>query len=313
MSRNRFLAAALAAADRGWSVFPLVPGGKTPAVRDWETRATSDRRQVYRWWAGDASHNVGVAAGKSGLVVIDLDGGRGDAPPERFVGARDGRDALAVLAAAAGAELPTDTYTVATPGGCHLYFRAAQGLELRNTAGTLGWRIDTRAHGGYVVAAGSRRDGRSYRLTHRGPVAELPGWLARALTPAPRPEPGPPLRLPRRRVDAYVRAIVESEAHAVAAARTGTRHRVLLKAARTLGRLVGGGELIEDDARDALLEAAARHIGVDGCTADEVARSVEDGIAFGKQLPRRIARDRPGPIPDVGTSRGGSGRGLDGR
>jgi hypothetical protein len=304
MSRNPLLAAALAAADRGWSGFPLVPGGKTPAVRGWETRATADRGQVYRWWADGAGHNVGVATGKSGLVVVDLDGGRGDVPPQRFVGARDGWDVLVALAAAAGAELPTDTYTVATPGGCHLYFRAPDGLELRNTAGTLGWRIDTRAHGGYVVAAGSRRDGRCYRMTHRGPVAELPGWLARALTPAPPPAPGPALQLSRRRADVYLRAIVESEAQGVAAARTGTRHRALLKAARTLGRLVGAGELAEDDARDVLLTAAARHIGVDGCSAGEVARTVEDGIAYGKRLPRRIGSGSPGPVPDEGRSRG---------
>ncbi|MGH3701409.1 MAG: hypothetical protein ACRDRU_19120 [Pseudonocardiaceae bacterium] len=85
---------------------------------------------------------------------------------------------------------------------------------------------------------------------------------------------------------------MEGDAHDVATARTGTRHHTLLKAARTLGRLVGGGELAQDDARDVLRDAAAGHIGVDGCTAGEVARTLNDGIAYGKQLPRRIARER---------------------
>lgn len=290
MSRNRFLAAALAAAARGWFVFPLVPGGKIPTVRDWESRATTERGRIHSWWAGAASNNVGIAAGKSGLVVIDLDGRPEDIAPERFAGARHGRDVLAVLAAAAGSDMPTNTYTVATPGGCHLYYRAPREPQLRNTAGTLGWRIDTRAWGGYVVAAGSRCGGRSYRLTHRGPVAELPGWLAHALTPPPS-EPTSPLRLPPYRADAYVRTIVDSETRAVAAARTGTRHHALLKAARTLGRLVGGGELTQDEARQALLTAAVGHIGVDDCTADEIARTVADGIAYGKQLPRQVTRD----------------------
>lgn len=44
-------------------------------------------------------------------------------------------------------------------GGAHLYYRAPEGAELRNTCGRLGWRIDTRAHGGYVLAAGSRLSG----------------------------------------------------------------------------------------------------------------------------------------------------------
>jgi hypothetical protein len=52
-----------------------------------------------------------VAAGKSGLLVVDLDQGRGDAAPERFADARNGWDVLAMLAAEAGAEPPADTYT----------------------------------------------------------------------------------------------------------------------------------------------------------------------------------------------------------
>jgi hypothetical protein len=103
----------------------------------------------------------------------------------------------------------------------------------------------------------------------------------------------PPLELPTVRAGAYVRAIVAGEARQVAGARTGTRHRTLLKASRTLGRLVGGGELAEDDAWRALLDAAAGHVGVDGCTPAEVRRTIGDGLAFGKRLPRRITRDPP--------------------
>jgi hypothetical protein len=157
----------------------------------------------------------------------------------------------------------------------------------------VGWRIDTRARGGYVVGAGSTRPEGSYRVMHDAPVVELPGWLVRALTPPPPPAPGPPLELPTVRAGAYVRAIVAGEARQVAGARTGTRHRTLLKASRTLGRLVGGGELAEDDAWRALLDAAAGHVGVDGCTPAEVRRTIGDGLAFGKRLPRRITRDPP--------------------
>jgi len=292
MPGNPFLAAALAAAERDWLVFPVAPAGKTPAISGWQERATSDPRPIHRWWRGDIAMNIGIATGRSGLVVVDLDRGRGDVPPARFAGARDGQDVLAMLAAEAGAELPTHTYTVSTPGGCHLYFRAPAGVELRCTAGTVGWRIDTRAHGGYVVGAGSTRPEGSYRVMRDGPVAELPGWLVSALTP-PRPESGQPLELSAVRAGAYVRAIVAGEAREVAGARTGTRHRTLLKAARTLGRLVGGGELAEADAWRALLDAAAGHVGVDGCAPAEVHRTIGDGLAFGKRLPRRITRDPP--------------------
>jgi hypothetical protein len=174
-----------------------------------------------------------------------------------------------------------------------LYFRAPVGVELRCTAGTVGWRIDTRAHGGYVVGAGSTRPEGSYRVMRDRPVAELPSWLERALTPPPPPEPGPAIELPAVSAGAYVRAIVAGETRGVADAQTGTRHHTLLRAARTLGRLVGGGELAEDDARRALLDAASRHISVDGCTAAEVHRTISDGLAYGQQLPRRIIRHPP--------------------
>lgn len=196
-----------------------------------------------------------------------------------------------MLAAEAGVEVPGDTFTVATPGGRHLYFRAPLGLKLRNTAGFLGWRVDTRGHGGYVVGAGSVRAEGRYVIVDDVPPAELPDWLAQALVRrSPPPGPGPVLDLPRYRASAYLRAIVDREARIVVTARTGNRHHTLLRAARTLGRLVGGGELDEDDARAALLVAAAGHIGVDGCTVGEVHRTVADGIRYGRQMPRRITR-----------------------
>ena len=58
------------------------------------------------------------------------------------------------------------------------------GPALRNTAGRLGWKIDTRGHGGFVVATGSlRRDGR-YRITRNHEIAPLLAWLTPALTAA---------------------------------------------------------------------------------------------------------------------------------
>ncbi|MDN5854703.1 MAG: bifunctional DNA primase/polymerase [Actinomycetia bacterium] len=108
MTWNPLLGAALDAADRGWHIFPLVRAGKVPTLRNWEQRATTNKRQIHRWWA-NAEVNVGVATGRSGLVVIDLDDGRGAAPPERFVDARNGRDVLAMLATEVGAPVTTDT------------------------------------------------------------------------------------------------------------------------------------------------------------------------------------------------------------
>ncbi|MBE1603730.1 hypothetical protein HEB94_000578 [Actinopolymorpha pittospori] len=92
-------------------------------------------------------------------MVVDLDTPNpGDAPPQEWVlpGITNGADLLAELAARAGQPLPVDTYTVQTGrGGLHLYFTTpSSGETMGNSAGRLGWHVDTRG-GGYVVAAGS--------------------------------------------------------------------------------------------------------------------------------------------------------------
>lgn len=294
MTRStRLRDAALDAAESGLHVFPCVPRGKTPAVRDWEHVATRDAEAITAWWAHPGPPwNIGAAVGRSGIVVIDLDDGHGEPAPEPFTGASGGHDILAVLAARAGESIPI-TRTVATPsGGSHLYFRAPQGIQLRNTAAALGWRIDTRANGGYVVAAGSVNEHGMYRITDTSPIAELPGWLAEALTPHPSHRTASPQgQLPEARAGAYVRAIVEDETQAVAHARIGTRHHHRLKAARTLGQLVAGGELDEQTAYDVLRDAANGHIGID-CTEAEVENDIRHGLEYGSHRPRRVTKDR---------------------
>ncbi|WP_158703304.1 bifunctional DNA primase/polymerase [Pseudonocardia dioxanivorans] len=284
--------AALDAAAAGLYVFPVWPRGKLPAVKEWEDAATRDPVVIEEWWSV-RPWNLGLAVGRSNVLVVDLDPHRGSDPPAEFAGARGGADVLARLAAEAGAPDPVDTYTVTTPsGGEHRYFLMPEGLELRNTQGRLGWKIDTRGHGGFVVGAGSVRGDGLYRVTRHGAVAALPGWLADALTPPPPPARSEqPMALSSRRAGAYLQKILDDELEELATAQPGTRHDARLKAARTLGRLVGGGELDESTARTLLLQAAAGHIGAD-TRESEVVRDVEDGLAYGKQLPRTLRRDR---------------------
>ncbi|MER5911971.1 bifunctional DNA primase/polymerase [Streptomyces sp. NPDC001982] len=189
------LRAALDAASRGWRVFPLAPCGKTPAVRDWEAQATTDPVQINRWWRGRRC-NVGLAAGPSGLVVIDLDTPKDadDVPPADWAlpGVTDGRDVFAILCERRQQPFPSDTYTVRTrSGGTHLYFAVPGHVRLSNTVKKHGWKVDTRASGGYVVAAGSVVDGRPYEIVRDVPPAVLPDWLTQLFT-AP---PTPPVRL----------------------------------------------------------------------------------------------------------------------
>ncbi len=126
--------------------------------------------------------NVGIATGPSGLVVVDL-----DLPKDKSSSdAPSGATTFAALCERAGHAVP-DTYRVRTAsGGEHLYFTAPAGVRLGNTAGTVADSVDTRAWGGYVVAAGSTTPAGKYEALSAPETAVLPPWLQAILQPAPR-------------------------------------------------------------------------------------------------------------------------------
>jgi hypothetical protein len=122
---------------------------------------------------------------------------------------------------------------------------------LGNSTGRLGWGIDTRGAGGYVIGAGSLRriNGRPtyYTLLQSGPPAALPDWLATRLIPPDPTWPGPALldahhgiqgEAGAARVRAYVGAAVAGEVHKVRSALPGTRNNALFIAAAHLGSLL---------------------------------------------------------------------------
>ena len=118
-------------------------------------------------------------------------------------------------------------------------------------------------------------------------------WLVTLLT-APPSRPAAAATAGRclpRHAGAYLRAIVTAESAMVAAAQPGSRHTTLLAAAVTLGRLVAGGELAEQDAEDALRHAAAVHVGIEGMTIREVGITVDDGLRYGARCPRYLGRE----------------------
>lgn len=309
---NQLRDAALAAAARGWHVFPVRSGAKRPALhgldrcpgtgpcadghQGWEQRATTDPDRIRAAWS-QAPFNIGLATGPSGLCVIDCDTAKPDeVPPEPWnePGVTDGEDVLAVVAERAGHTVPADTLTVATPSsGLHLYFRAPHGETLRKTEGDrgqgLGWKIDTRAWGGYVVAPGSVTPAGRYAITYDTEPAALPGWLVDRLRPAPLPAAPPvPIRPAPGRRSRYLDAALRAECARVADAQQD-RNANLYAAAVALGQLVAGGALTEAEVRSALMTAAGRHIGVQWFTEREADLTITSGLRAGGNRPRRIA------------------------
>ena len=160
---------ALSYAVRGWHVFPVRPGAKTPLTERGQNQATTDPGTIEQWWRQCPTANVGIHARPSGLYVVDVDCGPG----------KVGAASWDALRAENG---DTPTYTVGTrSGGVHLYYRAPAGLDLANTAGRLGVDIDTRGNG-YVVAPPSVVDGRGYTVLAALDPAPLPGWIIERLS-----------------------------------------------------------------------------------------------------------------------------------
>ena len=281
---------ALHFAARGWHVFPITPGAKKPPIIDrWETRASTNPDQIHRWW--QVPYTIGIATGPSGLVVIDLDTPKPrEIAPDRWatLGIRSGVGVLRALARQHDTTV-TPTYTVTTPsGGWHLYYTAPTGAQLRNTQAAIGWKIDTRAHGGYVVAPGCPVPPGGYELIDDRDPAELPGWLHQALIPKPPAALSAPTVAAAAHPSGYATAAVRGEAQRVRTAPPGQHNAVLCRAAYALGQLIGAGLLDPDTARTELTAAAGVLTGADcDCTPREVARVIAAGLAAGARNPRR--------------------------
>lgn len=174
---------ALALAEQGFKVFPLVENSKVPAIKGWPRKATTDPARIRRWWVDPVTgwkqdYNIGIATGH-GLAVIDVDD----------KGNKRGSNALAALEREHG-PLPA-TLTSRTPsGGRHLLLRVEQ--DVANSVEGLGDGLDVRGAGGYIVAPGSELPNGAYKWEPgHGPdslqPAPMPAWLCAKLAAAPKP------------------------------------------------------------------------------------------------------------------------------
>ena len=182
---NPLLASALRYAGRGWPVFPLRPGAKTPLTQTGFKEAVTDEAQVRAWWKQWPSANIGLATGHA-FDVLDIDGHVGVERLRTFLKDR-------------GAEYYFHPGPVSVTGkGWHCLF-APTGRG--NGAALLGpdSKIDFRGLGGYIVAPPSLHpDGHSYHWDARRQdgldLPSPPDWLTALLdrvatqpTAAPKP------------------------------------------------------------------------------------------------------------------------------
>lgn len=308
MSANQLLTWAQHIAEQGWPVFPLRPNSKVPALHSidrcprtgacsnghvgWERRATTNPAVITPCWSHDA-YNIGLATGPAGLLVVDLDVAKaGEAPPNgwNMLGVSTGVDVLGRLAAQAQRSIP-ETFVVATPsGGRHLYFRAPHGVELRNTQGVhgLGWLVDTRAHGGYVAAPGSRLPNGQYEVLDDREPATLPGWLVQRLLAKPRERVSSLREIESAHRSRYLRSALDHEAKRVTGALPGARNKSLFVAACALGQLVAGGALGAEEVRLALEHASDLHVNAGAYSDRQRHNTIRSGLRVGASRPRTL-------------------------
>ncbi|MGD0607330.1 MAG: bifunctional DNA primase/polymerase [Streptosporangiaceae bacterium] len=144
----------------GWPVFPLVPGEKVPIYgSDGLKDATTDAKQIEKWWAKNPERNVAIATGPASFDALDIDHGKAGKP--------SGYKALNNLKQAG--LIPQHMASVKTPSrGLHLLYRGTGQTNGRLPAHS----VDYRAKGGYVVAVPSTVAGKPYEVVDRHAVSE---------------------------------------------------------------------------------------------------------------------------------------------
>lgn len=290
---------------------PCLPAGaRCHGVR----AATTDPARIRAWWAALPRAAVGIAAGPSGLVLIDIDT-HTDTPPEQPVTAllpgidlltepaahgwehgpyRDGRDTLRLLTRLRGGPhpWPNDPHhqpvIADTPsGGRHLWYRApAANLHQAVPPKGLAWQVDIKAGWSYGLAPGTRTVAGTY-IHHAGDLANpghLPEWLAREVIRVcgPRPEsPRTPARpLPRAAVGSgrsnYLRTVLDHGADDLARLKDGRKAALAALAYKAGGYLEYSG-LPETDVIDQLITAGT-NCGITRRIAERTARrALENG------------------------------------
>jgi Bifunctional DNA primase/polymerase, N-terminal/Protein of unknown function (DUF3987)/Primase C terminal 2 (PriCT-2) len=198
------LDAALIYAASGWPVFPCQPIDKSPYTTHGFKEATTDPKQIRRWWTVWPKAMIGVPMGsRSGVSAVDLDRKEAD---------KDGVATWAKLTTEHGEEPQTLSSTTPSTGQ-HKIFHHVEGM--RSLAlNTLAPGIEIKGEGGYIIVPPSfctdpkfnGGTGAAYRWNE--PLlapTEMPDWLAVEILatnyPANEPPPNePPADVPVERI-----------------------------------------------------------------------------------------------------------------
>ncbi len=223
--------AALAYAQTGIPIFPLVPGTKRPLVRHGFYSATTNLSVIQRWWRRQPWANIGAVCGEpSGWWVLDVDPRHG------------GWQALELLhhdlhlEGSVALSLQSTRCQQTGGDGVHLIFRRPADLTVKlapmpNVAGYQG--IDFKGDRSYILVAPSvHPSGKRYQWLNDHPLAPFPEALVQRWMAGRKPSPAPSVRPPSKRVPGHQRLRANEPycylRYALARGIVGQRHRYAL-------------------------------------------------------------------------------------
>ena len=165
------VSAAIQYTKRGWSVFPLK--GKLPLVKTGFHAASTDAKQIRKWWTKWPDANIGIACNsQSGPIVLDIDG-------PSAVAFLEGLDIPATREATSGRKTKRHLYFDPSLDSDQISrlikpFRDEHGAKIA---------LDILGDGGYVVAPPSKHPetGRHYAWVSKRSLAPFPHELIKLL------------------------------------------------------------------------------------------------------------------------------------
>lgn len=283
---SRLQRAALAYGKMGLKIFPCRAMDKPPAIKGWQSLATTNTEIITKWWTQHPNWNIGLPGRENDLIIFDLDN------KNDLSGTQSWADLRKELS------LTIHTWTAYSPNnGMHLVFKG-NGLQPGNSASKLGPGIDVRDNG-FVCVAPSVIDTGTYRwdMAHHPlstDIQVIPDALAKRLyelkngtnmEPKEELPPAPtPASIPEHiNEDYYASLATQVAVGMVQAAVDGQKHEVLYRAAVLLGGYVAGGIILQEHAYSELHEAIEKMDGVR--SMEQASKTIYDGLAAGAASP----------------------------
>jgi energy-coupling factor transporter ATP-binding protein EcfA2 len=187
--------------------------GKHPRISQWQKLASSDHKQIGKWWTQWPEANIGLACGQSDIIAIDIDPQHEGCLSDLNLPAEE-----------------TETLINLTgSGGQHLIYKL-NGLHITNSSKGLPDGIDVRAKGGFVVLPPSNHySGRAYQWDAANhPTESSPRSL--------------PNQLKEKLLNSKTQALVKSQHNIPQIIPNGTRDNTLASMAGYMRQKFGANE-----------------------------------------------------------------------